>query len=105
MQCPHCAHPDSIRYGTNRGVQRYRCQACQRIFQTLRRGKDPALKQQVCQFYLEGMELRAIGRVLGIHHKTVSRWLVRTAQALPASSPQIESSTFIAQKNPTVGSG
>ncbi|MGA0190105.1 MAG: transposase-like zinc-binding domain-containing protein, partial [bacterium] len=52
MQCPHCAHPDSIRYGTSRGVQRYRCQACRRIFQTLRRGKDPALKQQACQLYL-----------------------------------------------------
>ena len=33
MQCPHCAHPDSIRYGTSRDVQRYRCQACRRIFQ------------------------------------------------------------------------
>ena len=33
MQCHHCAHPDSIRYGTSRGVQRYRCQACRRIFQ------------------------------------------------------------------------
>ena len=49
MQCPHCAHLDSIRYGTSRGVQRYRCQACRRIFQTLRGGKDPALKQQACQ--------------------------------------------------------
>ena len=57
MQCPHCAHPDSIRYGTSRGVQRYRCQACRRIFQTLLRGKDPALKQQACQLYLEGMGL------------------------------------------------
>ncbi|MGA1166634.1 MAG: transposase-like zinc-binding domain-containing protein, partial [bacterium] len=52
MQCPHCAHPDSIRHGTSRGDQRYRCQACRRIFQTLRRGKDPALKQQACQLYL-----------------------------------------------------
>ena len=68
MQCPHCAHPDSIRYGTSRGVQRYRCQACRRIFQTLRRGKDLALKQQACQPYLERMGMRAIGRVLGIHN-------------------------------------
>ena len=83
MQSPHCAHPDYIRYGTSRGVQRYRCQGCRRIFQTLRRGKDPALKQQACQLYLEGMGMRAIGRVLGIHHKTVSRWLVQAAQALP----------------------
>ena len=112
MQCPHCAHPDSIRYGTSRGVQRYRCQACRRIFQTLRRGKDPALKQQACQLYLEGM--RAIGRVLGIHHKTVSRWLVQAAEALPASPPQTEVCsfieidelcTFIAKKNLNVGSG
>ena len=44
MQCPRCAHSDSILYGTSRGVQRYRCQARRRIFQTLRRGKDPALK-------------------------------------------------------------
>ena len=98
MQCPHCAHPDSIRYGTSRGVQRYRCQACRRIFQTLRRGKDPALKQQACQLYLEGMGMRAIGRVLGIHHKTVSRWLVQAAEALPASPPQTEVCTFIAKK-------
>ena len=66
-------YPDSIRYGTSQGVQRYRCQACRRIFQALRRGKDPALKQQACQLYLEGMGMRAIGRVLGIHHRTVSR--------------------------------
>ena len=85
MQCPHCAHPDSIRYGTSLGVQRYRCQACRRIFQAMRRGKDPTLKQQACQLYLEGMGMRAIGRVLRIHHKTVSRWLVQAAQALPAS--------------------
>ena len=95
MQCPHCAHPDSIRYGTSRGVQRYRCQACRRIFQTLRRGKDPALKQQACQLYLEGMGMRAIGRVLNIHHQTVSRWLVQAAQSLPESPPQTEVCSFI----------
>jgi len=47
--------------------------------------KDPALKQQACHLYLAGMGMRAIGRVLSIHHKTVYRWLVQAAQALPAS--------------------
>ena len=32
MHCPQCAHLDSIRYGTNRGMQRYRCQACNGSF-------------------------------------------------------------------------
>ena len=70
-------------------------QACLRIFQPLRRGKDPALKQQACQLYLEGMGMRAIGRVLSIHHKAVSRWLVQAAQALSESSPQTEACSFI----------
>ena len=48
--------------------------------------KNPALKQKYCQLYLvylEGMGLRAIGRYLGIHYKTVTRSLVQAAQALP----------------------
>ena len=60
------------------------------------------------------MGLRAIDRILGIHQKKVSRWLVQAAQALPASSPQTEACsfieidelcTFIAKKNLNVGSG
>ena len=114
MQCPHCAHPESIRYGTSRGVQRYHCQACLRIFQTLRRGKDPALKQKACQLYPEGMGMRAIGRVLGIHHKTVSRWLVQAAGQLPVNQPKTQACSFIeidelcsfvAKKIPNAGSG
>ena len=49
--------------------------------------------------------MRSIGRVLGIHHKTVYRWLVQAAQALPASPPQTEACTFIAKKSLYVGSG
>ena len=71
MQCPHCDHPDYILFGKNRGAQRYRCQACRRTFQTLRRGKDPALKEKAQKLYLEGLGLRAIGRILGVHHKTL----------------------------------
>ena len=113
MQCPHCAHPDSIRYGTSRGVQRYRCQACRRIFQTIRRGKDPAIKQQACQLYLEGMGMRAIGRFsASITRRSLAGWY--KLPRLPASPPQTEACsfieidelcTFIAKKNLNVGSG
>jgi hypothetical protein len=41
------------------------------------------------------MGMRAVGRVLGIHHKTFSRWLVQAAQSLPASPPQTEACSFI----------
>ena len=114
MQCPHCAHSDYILFGKNRGTQRYRCPGCQRTFQTMRRGKDPALKEPAQKLYLEGLGLRAIGRILGVHHKTVSRWLVRAAGQLPVDQPKTKACSFIevdelcsfvAKKNPNAGSG
>lgn len=95
MKCSHYAHPDYIRYGASHGIQRYLFQACRWIFQTLRRGKDPPPQQQAYQRYLERIAMRAIGRVLGIHHKTVYRWLVQAAQSLPASTIQNEACSFI----------
>ena len=43
MQCPHCAHPDSIRYGTSRGVQRLRCQVPLQRFGTPEEIADAAV--------------------------------------------------------------
>ena len=114
MHCPHCAHPDYILFGKNRGAQRYRCQACRRTFQTMRRGKDPALTEQAQKLYLEGLGLRAIGRILEVHHKTVSRWLVQAAGQLSVNQPKTQACSFIevdelcsfvAKKNPNAGSG
>ena len=95
MQCPHCAQPDYILFDKNRGAQRYRCQACRRTFQTMRRGKDPALKEQAQKLHLEGLGFRVIGRVLGLHHITVSRWLVEATGPLPVDQPQTRACSFI----------
>ena len=79
----------------------------------MRRGKDLALKEQAQKLYLEGLGLRAIGRILGVHHKTVSRWLVQAAGQLPVNQPRTkafsfivdELCSFIAKKNLNAGSG
>ena len=115
MQFPHCDHSVYIRFGKNRGTQRYRCQACRRTFQTLLRGKDLALKEQAQKLYLEGLWLRAIiGRILAVHHKMVSRWLVQAAGQLPVNQPKTQACSFIevdelcsfvAKKNLNAGSG
>jgi len=95
MQCPHCAHPDYIFFGKNRGAQRYRCQPCRRTTQTLRRGKGPTLKEQAQKLYPEGLGLRAIGRILEVHHKTVSRWLVQAAGQLSVNQPKTKACSLI----------
>lgn len=86
--CPSC-HQDQyvIKSGLNHTKsQRYRCQTCRRYFTVDRKphGYDLVLRKQALQLYLEGTSFRAIGRLLGIHHQSVSNWVTEAAQALPA---------------------
>lgn len=41
------------------------------------------MRQQALRMYLDGMNLRRIGRHLGIHHRTVSLWVKAYAARLP----------------------
>jgi len=61
----------------------------------MRRGKNPALKEQAQKLYLEGLVLRTIGRTLGVHHKNLSRWLVKVAGQLPVDQLKTKASSFI----------
>ena len=79
----------------HRGIQRYRCQACRRIFQTLPRGKDPALKQRACQLHLEGIE-RSAGFSVSITRRSLAGWSKlpkhsRQTHHRPKSAPSTKS--------------
>jgi len=80
----------------------------------VQRQGSPALKEQAQKLYLEGLGLRAIGRILGVHHKTLSRWLVQAAGQLPVNQPKTkacslievdELCSFVAKTNLNAGSG
>ena len=46
-------------------------------------GYEPKLREQAIHLYLEGNSLRSIGRVLGVHHQSVSNWINAHHQQLP----------------------
>jgi len=46
-------------------------------------GHDLSLREQALKMYLEGVSLRAIGRVLGVHHQSVANWIKKASDALP----------------------
>ena len=46
-------------------------------------GYPDEMRKQALQLYVEGMNLRRIGRHLGIHHRTVSLWVKASADSLP----------------------
>ncbi len=86
--CPNCGQTRGVvRAGLNNkgGNQRLRCQKCQRYFteQHWPKGYDRALREQALKLYLEGVSLRAIGRVLGVHHQSVANWINQAADGLP----------------------
>lgn len=87
-QCPYCGQTAPVvRAGLNNkgGNQRHRCQRCRKYFthQHWPKGHDPYLREQAMRMYLEGVSLRGIGRILGVHHQSVANWVKQAAEALP----------------------
>jgi len=41
------------------------------------------MRRQALQLYVDGMNLRRIGRHLGVHHRTVSLWVKAHVASLP----------------------
>ena len=96
MQCPHCAHPDYILFGKkSRGSTLPLPSLSTNLSDTVQRQGSPALKEQAQKLYLEGLGLRAIGRILRVHHKTLSRWLVQAAGQLPVNQPKTKACSLI----------
>jgi transposase len=86
--CPFCHSSIAVKQGHNRsGSQRFLCRDCGRTFtpHPNRRGYTEAMHQRAIQLYLEGTNLRRIGRLLKIDHMTVAAWVQQHADGLPAA--------------------
>jgi len=87
MKCPKCGtEVKQNKIGkTSAGSQRYRCFVCQSKYtpEKKARGYGLELHRQAMRFYVDGMNLRKIGRHLGIDHRTVSNWVKLHAENLP----------------------
>jgi transposase-like protein len=86
--CPRCH--ETVRQNragaTVAGSQRYECMycGCKYTPEPKPRGYDCELRKKAIQFYVDGMNLRRIGRHLGIHHRTVSLWVKAYAREISA---------------------
>jgi transposase-like protein len=89
--CPNCQSSHfQVKDGfTRAGSQRIRCQACGRRYTPDRKhhGYPPELRARALPMYVDGLNFRRIGRLLGIDHQTVSNWVTAAADQLPATPP------------------
>ena len=97
--CPYCGQKEAvIKSGLNStGSQRYKCRACRRYFtpQQKPKGYDDEVREQAVQLYLEGASLRSIGRLLHVHHQSVSNWINAHAHSLPKQVDDTEPSAIV----------
>lgn len=70
---------------TKAGSQRYKCSTCGHRYTPIQkpRGYKSEIRQKAIRLYLEGKNMRFIGRNLGIHHTTVSNWIKSYLENLP----------------------
>jgi transposase-like protein len=79
QKCPRCGsatQPHQIGC-TKAGSPRYKCQACQGRYtpKPNHHGDADEVRQRAVRMYLDGLNFRRIGRLLGVHHTSVRHWV------------------------------
>jgi transposase-like protein len=84
MQCPECQSEHIRKNGKNRqGKQKSICVRCSRQFidrYDAYYGYSDEFKRECLKMYVNGMGLRAIERVKGVHHTTVITWVKKVGE-------------------------
>lgn len=94
--CPHCGHEKYIKYGKDKGVQRYKCKSCKRNF-TPYTGTWLAHihKKELLSEYIVLMQqqksLNSTANILGINKKTCFDW----RHKILSSIENIEEESFV----------
>lgn len=110
MRCPKCESEEKQhKIGkTVAGSQRYRCYLCGCKYTPAKkpRGYSFEIRQKAIQLYVDGMNLRRIGRQLKVNPQSVANWIKAHAEILPPAPvpEEIENAeldelfTFIGEK-------
>jgi transposase-like protein len=88
MTCIRCQHSAVKRFGTygKARIQRFRCTSCNATFTAPRQKPlgqhrlDEAKAVQVVTMLCEGMSVRAISRVTGVHKRTILSLLLTAGE-------------------------
>ncbi len=115
MNCPRCNSSSHKKNGIVGGRQRYKCHDCGYNYTVELKSTafSTYVKKQALQLYLEGLGFRSIGRVLGVSHVSVQRWIKKFGQELEDLKSENEISivemdemhTYIGNKKNIAGSG
>jgi len=91
MTCQRCHHDTARKFGTygKRHIQRYRCSDCKATFSEPApkigtHYTDPETAAKALAMMLEGMSVRAISRLTGLHIRTILALMVTAGEKCQA---------------------
>ncbi len=84
MKCSKCNSEKSIKNGFTKGRQRYRCKDCGNNYSVEQKStaKLPSERRMGLMMYLEGLGVNSIGRLLGVSHVAVIKWVKKYGSQL-----------------------
>src|SRR5215831_5826977 len=89
--CPYCGSAGKqVKAGKNlSGTQRMKCQMCMRRYTPAAKehGYPSSVRELSVKMYVDGLNYRRIGRLLGVDHKSVMLWVSASADSLSAQPP------------------
>ncbi len=86
MHCPECKSTHIRKNGKRKNKQNHICVDCRRQFIDCYehpKGYSDEVKRDCLKMYVNGMRLRSIERVKGVHHTTVITWIKLVGENLP----------------------
>jgi len=86
MHCPECKSTHIRKNGKRKSKQNHICVDCRRQFIDCYeppKGYSDEVKRDCLKMYVNGMGLRSIERVKGVHHTTVITWVKLVGENLP----------------------
>jgi transposase-like protein len=95
MDCPKCNGSQSVKSGKIKGRQRYKCKSCNYNYTVTVKStaKPESQKRQALHLYLESLDFRSIGRILGVSNVSVLNWIRdfgKKVESLNSDRQQIE---------------
>ena len=83
MNCRKCKSEEKVKSGITRGKQRYKCKSCGYHYTGSEElGKPMEMKKQAIHMYIEGMGIRAIGRLLKVSNVAVLKWIRKASETI-----------------------
>ncbi len=80
MNCPKCFESNYVKCGKQRGMQRYKCKTCSKVFQEKKEKYSNEFRLRCIEMYINNVGIRKIAKLQKTSHTLVIHWIKKMAK-------------------------